>query len=210
MRTLRAAFARFLGLFNHADRDADFAAELESHLQLHIDDNLRAGMPPAEARRQALLQLGGVASTREAYRDRGGVPWLEHFLRDLRFAARQLRRQPGFALTAIFVLAVGLAASLAIFSFVDAALVRPLPYPNPDRLMSVMGKTTAFPRSKSLLPRLPRLAPAEHRLRIAGSLHRRRLSAAHPQRHRTGNRRPRLGRLLPGARYSPTPGPGLH
>lgn len=147
MRTLRAAFARFLGLFNHAHRDADFAAELESHLQLHIDDNLRAGMPPAEARRQALLQLGSVASTREAYRDRGGVPWLEHFLRDLRFAARQLRRQPGFALTAIFVLAVGLAASLAIFSFVDAALVRPLPYPNPDRLMSVMGKTTAFPRS---------------------------------------------------------------
>ncbi len=147
MRTLRVTVARFLGLFNRSHRAADFDAELESHLQLHIDDNLRAGMSPAEARRQALLHLGSVVSTREAYRDRGGVPWLEHFLRDLRFAARQLRRQPAFALTAIFVLAVGLAASLAIFSFVDAALVRPLPYPNPDRLMSVMSKTTVFPRS---------------------------------------------------------------
>jgi hypothetical protein len=72
------------GLFGKERRDAELAEELESHLQMHIEDNLRAGMTPEEARRAALIQLGGLESVKEAYRDQRGVPWLETLIQDLR------------------------------------------------------------------------------------------------------------------------------
>ncbi len=97
MRTLRAVLARLAGSWPSGRRERDLAEELESHLQMHVDDNVRAGMPLDEARREAVLKLGGVEATKEAYRERAGLPFVEHSWQDLRFAVRQLSRNPAFA-----------------------------------------------------------------------------------------------------------------
>jgi macrolide transport system ATP-binding/permease protein len=117
--------------------ERELTDEIEGHLQMHIDDNIRRGMTPELARRDAILKLGGVESTKQAYRERRTVPVLENLLRDVRFAIRQLRKNPGFTSTAILMLALGMCASVAIFAFVDAALIKPLPYRNPARLVGV-------------------------------------------------------------------------
>ena len=85
-------FERLGGLFDKAQRDAEFAAELETHLQFHIEDNLHAGMTPEAARREVLIKLGGLEQTKELYRDRRGFPLLESFSNDLRFGLRMLRK----------------------------------------------------------------------------------------------------------------------
>jgi macrolide transport system ATP-binding/permease protein len=108
---------------------------------LHIDDNLRAGMAPDDARRQALLALGGMESTKEACRDRGSIPYLENLFQDLRFALRQLQKNAAFTCTAILTLGLGMCASVAIFAFVDATLIKPLPYQDPNRLVGVYEHT---------------------------------------------------------------------
>jgi predicted permease len=148
MRALRALFLRLGGLFRKEQHDAELAAELESHLQMHIDDNLRAGMTSGEARRQALIQLGGIESTKEDYRDRRGVPVLEHLFQDVRFGARMLRKNPGFTFFAVAVLAMGIAANTAIFSIADTVLLRPLPYRDANRLVMVWEDASSygFPR----------------------------------------------------------------
>ena len=147
MRRLRVAFARLIGLVTRGRHEQAFDDELDSHLQMHIDDNLRAGLGPEEARRRALLKLGGVESTRQAYRERSSVPMLEHFGQDLRFALRQLAKTPGFTATAVITLALGMGAAVAIYAFVDAALVAPLPYRDPARLVYVAESTAQIPRS---------------------------------------------------------------
>jgi predicted permease len=146
MRKLRAWLARFKGLFRKAARERELAAELESHLQMHIDDNLRAGMSPEEARRVAVMKLGGVDQTKEAYRDRATIPFLESVVQDLRFTFRQLRKNPAFTGTAPAMVALGIGASVAIFAFVDAALIKPLPYRDASRLLFVTGTTPGIPR----------------------------------------------------------------
>ena len=135
MRKVRAWLLRFKGLFSRNDRD--FVDELESHLQLHIDDNIRAGMSPQEARRVALMKLGGVDQAKEAYRDRATIPLLESVMQDLRFALRQLRRNPAVTVAAVLTLAAAIGANTAIFSVVNAVLLRPLPYPNSDRVVNI-------------------------------------------------------------------------
>jgi predicted permease len=145
MRKLRAWLLRFKGLFLKDERD--FADELESHLQMHIDDNLRAGMSPEEARRVAVMKLGGVDQAKEAYRDRATIPFIESVVQDLRFTFRQLRKNPAFTTTATGMVALGIGASLAIFAFVDAALIKPLPYQNPSRLLFVTETTPEMPRA---------------------------------------------------------------
>ncbi len=147
MKPLRAWVMRLAGLFSKTRRDQELAEEIDSHLQMHIDDNLRAGMTPEQARRAALLKLGGVESTKQACRERSTVPVLEHLLQDVNFAVRQLRKNPGFAGTAVLVLALGICASVAIYAFVDAALIKPLPYPNPTRLVGVTESVALFPRA---------------------------------------------------------------
>ena len=146
MRWLRAWSIRFAGLFSGGKR-REFSEELESHLQMHIDDNVRAGMTPEQARRAAMMKLGGVDAVQEAYSDQGTIPMVESLLQDVRFAIRQLARNPGFTFTAILMLSLGMAASISIFSFVDATLIKPLPYHEPNRLVDVTESVAAFPRA---------------------------------------------------------------
>ena len=143
---LRAWLLRFKGLFLKDARERELADELESHLQMHIDDNIRAGMSPQEARRVAVMKLGGVDQTKEAYRDRATIPFLESTVQDLRFTLRQLRKHPAFTVTATAMVALGIGASVAIFAFVDAALIKPLPYKDPSRLAYVTETTPDIPR----------------------------------------------------------------
>jgi len=124
MRQLRAWLVRFKGLFAKDARERELADELESHLQMHIDDNMRAGMSPSEARRVAVMKLGGIDQAKEAYRDRATIPFLESVIQDLRFTLRQLRKNPAFTVTATMMVALGIGASVAIFAFVDAALIK--------------------------------------------------------------------------------------
>ena len=152
LRKFRAWLLRLGCLFGFRQTQQMFADELESHLQLHIDDYVRLGMTPAEARRKAILRLGGVEMTKQSYRERSTVPVIDDLLQDLRFALRQLRRAPGFTATAVLMLALGIGASVAIFAFVDAALLRPLPYREPNRLVAVTERVKLFPRANLSYP----------------------------------------------------------
>src|SRR5688500_1056322 len=115
----------------------EFDAELQSHLEMHTADNIRAGMSPDEAQRQARIALGGVEQTKERYRERRRTRWLNELMQDLKFAARVMLRERGFALTVVIVLALGIGANAAIFSVADALMLRPLPFHEPDRLVMI-------------------------------------------------------------------------
>src|SRR6185436_19473950 len=155
MRPLRAWLLRTLGLLGGARRrDCDIAAELTAHLQSHVDANLAAGMAPEEARRIALLKLGGLEQVKELNRDARSFAWLDDARQDLRYSLRTLRRSPGFASTAVAVIALGIGATTAAFTLLDHVMLRPLPFPHPEQLVRLFQNDT-----KRNVPRLEATPP---------------------------------------------------
>ncbi|MBL8230135.1 MAG: ABC transporter permease [Bryobacterales bacterium] len=148
MRKIRAFVFRVLGMFRRTQLDREFDEELQSNLEFDIQDGLRSGLSPAEARRQALLRLGGVQAAKEAHRERRSLPAVETLARDVVFAVRLMRSQPAFSAAVVMTLALGSGAATAIFTAVDQVLLRPLPYAQPSRLVHIgalrEGTSTAF------------------------------------------------------------------
>lgn len=150
MRRLRALFLRLISPVRAQETEDDFAAELESHIAMDTEDGMRAGLSPEEARRQALVRIGGAEQARQRHREQRILPWLENLLRDLRYALRGFRRNPIFTFTAIVTLALGIGATTAVFSVVDRILFRSLPYAYSDRLVSFGLSQPLEPREFTL------------------------------------------------------------
>jgi len=117
--------------------DADFDDEIATHLEMLADDYVRRGMTPDAARRAATLAFGGAAQIKEQQREDRGLRLVDATVQDLRYAVRSLRRNPAFAAVTILTLAIGIAAATAMFTVADAVLLRPLPFPEPERLVEI-------------------------------------------------------------------------
>jgi hypothetical protein len=117
--------------------EGDLSAELQSHLEMHTADNMRAGMTAEEARRQALVALGGVDQTRERYRDAFTFSWVDALFKDIQFGLRTMRRNAGFTILAVVTLAVGIAATNTAFTIMNAIMIRPLPFESAERLVDI-------------------------------------------------------------------------
>lgn len=159
MTPLRAIVARLGAALAGHRRDRDFDGELESHLALHIDDNVSGGMPPDEARRMALARLGGVNSVREAHREQRRFTVVDALVRDVRHGARLLRRHPLFAIVAVLSLGLGIGANAAVFTIANALMLRSLPVHEPERLALLSNDSWTYP----ILEELQR-----HRALVAG------------------------------------------
>jgi len=140
----RILFKRCASLFHQKKLDHDLDEEMRSHIDLATAENITLGMSPQQARTAALRSFGGLTQTRESYRIRRGLPFLDQLIRDLRFGLRQLHRSPGFALTAILTLALGLGANTAIFSLINSLVLRPLPVPHAEQLAMVVYHRSDF------------------------------------------------------------------
>lgn len=135
MISLRIFLSRLRGLFQRRKLEDELADEIQSHIEMQIEDHIRQGMSPEEARYLALRKFGGMDQVKETYRERRTLPWAETFLRDLRYGLRMLRRSPGMTAVAILSLALGIGANTALFSVVDAVLLKTLPVQESERLV---------------------------------------------------------------------------
>ncbi len=146
MSTLRRAWRRLIGTFVGPRHEPDLADEIETHLRMMTEDNLKLGMSPREARRAAVLRFGSVESVKESCRDQRGFPLIGDLWRDIRIAFRALHRAPSVSVPAILVLALGIGTATALYAIVYAMWLRPLPYRDAGRLVSV---TTYFATYKA-------------------------------------------------------------
>lgn len=149
---IRAFLRRMAALFRAHSLDRELDEELRSHLAHAIEENLRNGMSHREARRAALLHFGGVGQTREAYRTQRGLPWIDAMGFDLRYAFRQLRKSPGFTLTVVLTLTLGIGAVTAVFSVVQGVLLRPYPFHDPSRVVVLRETVRELEKISPLLP----------------------------------------------------------
>src|SRR5215510_5544461 len=124
-------------LWGRKQMEQELEKELRFHLDEHTADLIAQGLDPEEARRRARLALGGPEQVKEQCRDARGTRWLEDVLQDMHYSVRRLRKNPGFTLVVILTLALGVGANAAIFSVVNALMLRPLPFPDPERLVWV-------------------------------------------------------------------------
>jgi predicted permease len=137
MRQMRALMLRLRGIFRNRATDADFSAELESHVDLHTEEGIRAGLTPHEARRLALIRLGGAEQTRQAHRERRTLPWLESLLRDFTYGLRTLGKHRVVTAIAILSIGLGIGANATIFSMVSRFVLRPAPVGDPATLLTL-------------------------------------------------------------------------
>ena len=132
---MRRMTARVRAYLSPAALDQDLDAELASHIEMLTEENIRKGMPPAEAHRDALVRMGARESMREMHRELRGLPFMDMLTQDLRYTFRTLKRDAGFALFAILIVGLGIGASCTIFSVVNTLLLRPLPMKDPSSLV---------------------------------------------------------------------------
>jgi predicted permease len=137
MDLIRILLSRLAAQFRGKRLDADLDEELRTHIDLAVEENLKRGLTVQDARTQALREFGGVAQTRERYRAQRKFVLLEVLAQNIHFGLRQMRRAPGFTLVALLTLALGIGATTAIFSVVDAVMLKPLPFPSANRLVQV-------------------------------------------------------------------------
>jgi polyhydroxyalkanoate synthesis regulator phasin len=147
MRWIYKLPLRIRSLFRKSGVENDLSDELRFHLEKLADQFVKQGMTPEEARYAALRELGGVEQIKEECRDMRRVNYIENLVQDVRFSLRQFAKNPGFTVVGILILSLGMCGSLAIFGFVDAALIKPLPYRNSTRLVGVTESDAMFPRA---------------------------------------------------------------
>ncbi len=137
---LRETLNRIRSFFRKDPLDQELSQEMSSHLEMAVEENIRRGMSAEQARRQALVQFGGIQQSLELHRQTRGLPWLDVLWQDLRFTLRTLKRDYGFTTIAVLILALGIAANVTVFSVVNTILLRPLPFPDAQRLVRIVEK----------------------------------------------------------------------
>ncbi|HEY7190240.1 MAG TPA: ABC transporter permease [Vicinamibacterales bacterium] len=145
MKAARRLFKRLTSWTTSARDEDMLRAEIDEHIAMQTADNLRAGLSPIDARRQALLKFGNVEAMKELYRDERRLPFIETLVSDTRHALRRLRKAPAFSAAVILTLAISVGANTAIFGVIDSILIRPLPYPHADDLVSISHTAPGLP-----------------------------------------------------------------
>jgi len=145
MKAVRRLFHRLTSWTTSAQDEELLRAEIEEHIVMQTAENVRAGLSPIEARRQALLKFGNVEALKELYRDQRGLPFIETLVGDTRHALRRMRKAPGFTAAVIVTLALGIGANTAIFAVIESILIRPLAYPQAEALVGVWHTAPGLP-----------------------------------------------------------------